>query len=406
MTSTHSSLRFAFGKTGLLPQEEMLEVAKKQKRLIIGIPCEEEGIESRVPLTPEAVELLVNNGHEVIIGSNAGKPANYSDTDYSERGGFLVKDKQTVFQADVILKVAPLTSNEIGMLKGQQTVITSLLLIKQTEEFIRNLMSKKVTAIAFENIKDEVGNYPVVQSMNAISGTTSVLIAAEYLSNARGGKGVLLGGVTGITPAEVVIIGAGMAAESAVRAAYGLGAFVKVFDNSVNSLIRMQNNLGLNLHTSVFHPHVLEKALKSADVLIGARQSFDEGPRFYVTEDMVKGMKPGSVIVDIGISPDGCIETSECRTQLDPVFIKHGVIHYSIPNLPSRVSRTSSIALSNVFLPILLKTAEVGGFTQQLKEDVGLRNGVYIFNGILTNQFIGAYFGIPSNDIDLLMAAF
>jgi alanine dehydrogenase len=267
-------------------------------------------------------------------------------------------------------------------------------------------MAKKVTAIAFENLKDESGCYPVVRSMNSISGTTSILIAAEYLSNEHGGKGVLMGGVTGVTPTEVVIVGAGTAAESAVRAAFGLGAFVKVFDNSVNSLVQMQNNLGMLLHTSVFHPQVLEKALKSADILIGARQSFDNGSRFYVTEDMVKGMKKGSVIVDISISHGGCIETSEYRTQQDPVYIKHGIIHYSIPNLPSRVARTSSIALSNVFLPIILETAESGGFIPQLKQDIGLRHGVYIFNGILTNQFIGNHLGISSSDIDLLMAAF
>jgi alanine dehydrogenase len=406
MSPQHSSLRFAFGKTGLLPQEEMLEVGQKQKKLVIGLPKEDEMIEGRVSLTPEAVEILVNNGHEVIIESNTGKAANYADNDYSERGGFLVKDKKSILQADVILKVAPLTLEEIEMLRGQQTVITSLLLMNQTEEYIRSLMAKKVTAIAFENIKDDNDCYPVVRSMSSIAGSTSVLIAAEYLSNAHGGKGVLLGGVTGITPTEVVIIGAGTAAEYAVRAAHGLGAFVKVFDNSVNSLVQMQVNLGKNLYTSVFHPQVLDKALKSADVLIGARQSFDKGPRFFVTEEMVKGMKKGSVIVDISISQGGCIETSEFRTLKDPVYTKHGVIHYSIPNFPSQVARTSSIALSNIFLPLILKTAESGGFTAQLKEDLGLRHGVYIFNGILTNQFIGNHFGIPSRDIDLLMAAF
>jgi alanine dehydrogenase len=280
------------------------------------------------------------------------------------------------------------------------------LLTNQNEEYMRELMAKKVTAIAFENIKDDDGCYPVVRSMNSISGSTAVLIAAEYLSNARGGKGVLLGGIAGITPTEVVIIGAGTAAEYAVRAAYGLGAVVKVFDNSIHNLVELQNLLGLQLQTSVFHPQVLAKALKSADVVIGARQSFDKSARFYVTEEMVRGMKKGSVIVDISISHGGCIETSECRTQQDPTYTKYGVIHYSIPNLPSRVARTSSIALSNIFLPILLHTAECGGFTKKLKEDQGLRNGVYIFNGILTNQYIGNYFGIPSSDIELLMAAF
>jgi alanine dehydrogenase len=394
------------GKSGLLPQEEMLELGKKQKKLIIGLPKENEVIESRVSLTPEAVELLVNNGHEVLIESNAGKAANYSDKDYSERGGFILSDKKSIYQAEIILKVAPLTLEEIGLLRGQQTIISSLLLINQTEDYIKNLMAQKVTAIAFENIKDEHDCYPVMRSMSAISGITSILIAAEYLSNVRDGKGVLLGSVTGITPTEVVIIGAGTAAEFAVRAAYGLGAFVKVFDNSVNSLVELQNNLGLRLHTSVFHPQVLAKALKSADVLIGARQSIENGPRFYVTEEMVKGMKKGSVIVDISIATGGCIETSECRTQLDPVYTKHNVIHYCIPNLPSHVARTSSIALSNVFLPLLLQMAESGGIIQQLKQDIGLRHGVCIFNGILTNQFIGNYFNIPSKDIDLLMAAF
>jgi alanine dehydrogenase len=406
MPAQTSSIRFTFGKTGLLPQEEMLEVGKKQKKLIISIPKENDLIETRVALTPEAVAVLVNNGHEVIIESNAGKGANYSDTEYSERGGYVVHDRKSVFQADIILKVAPPTLEEIEYMRGQQLLISSLLLINQSEDYIRNLQNKKITAIAAENLKDELGSYPVVQSMSAISGTTSILIAAEHLSSVRGGKGVLLGSIAGITPTEVVIIGAGTAAEFAIRAAHGLGAFIKVFDNSVNSLVKLQNNLGLRLYTSVFHPHVLEKALRSADVVIGARQSLESGPRFYITEDMVKSMKKGSVIVDINISHGHCIETSECQNQQNPSYVKHGVIHFCMPNLPSRVGRTSSIALSNVFLPLLLKTAESGGVTQHLKEDAGFRNGVYIFNGILTNQFIGNYLGLPSKDIDLLMAAF
>lgn len=401
-----TSLRFAFGKSGLLPQEEMLEVGKKQKKLIIGIPCEDDASESRVSLTPEAVELLVNRGHEVIIETNAGKAANYLDTHYSECGGFIISDRKTVFQADIILKVAPPTLVEIEYMKGQQLVISSLLWMSQTEEYIRALMAKKITAIAAENIKDEYGCYPVVRSMSAIAGSTSIIIAAEYLSSKHGGKGVLLGGITGITPTEVVIIGAGTAAEFAARAAIGLGAFVKVFDSSVNSLVQLQNNLGQRLHTSVFHPNVLEKSIKSADVLIGAREAVENGPKFYVTEEMVKAMKKGSVIVDISIAHGGCIETSECCNQNQPSFTRHGVIHYSVPNIPSQVSRTSSIALSNVFLPLLLNTAESGGYTQHLKENLGFRHSVYIFNGILTNQFIGNYFGISSKDIDLLMAAF
>lgn len=401
-----SGSRFTFGKASLLPQEEMLEVKKSRKQLTIGIPKEDHKNESRVALSPEAVEILVEQGHEVIIESEAGKAAHYLNTDYSELGGVIVEDKNKVFQADIVLKIAPLTIEQIDLLKEQQVVISSLHLNNQTEEFIRKMMEKKVTAISFENIKDEYNSHPVVRSMSTIAGTTSVLIAAEYLSNERGGKGVMLGGIPGITPSEVVILGAGTAAEYAVRAALGLGAHVKVFDNSVNRLKQLQMTIGQTLYTSIFHKQVLARSLRSADVLIGAMYLIEKGPRFFVTEEMVKEMKKGSIIVDISIDQGGCIETSECRTQHDPVYIKHGVIHYCVPNLPSRVARTASIAISNVFSPLLCQIGESGGLTAYLKENIGVRNGVYIFNGILTNKFIGDHFDIPSKDIELLMAAF
>jgi alanine dehydrogenase len=401
-----SGTRFTFGKATLLPQEEMLEVKKARKQLTIGIPKEDQKNESRVALTPEAVEQLVEQGHQVVIETEAGKSANYNNTDYSECGGMIVEEKERVFQTDIILKIAPLTLKEIEMLKEQTLVISSLHLNSQTEEFIRKLIEKKVTAISFENIKDEHNCHPVVRSMSTIAGITSILIAAEYLSNVRGGKGVMLGGISGITPAEVVILGAGTAAESAVRAAIGLGAYVKVFDSSVHRLRNLQNNIGQTLYTSVFHKQVMTRTLRSADVLIGAMYLIEKGPRFVVTEEMVKEMKKGAVIIDISIDQGGCIETSECRTQKDPSFIKHGVVHYCVPNLPSRVARTASIAISNVFLPLLIQMGESGGITPFLKGNTGVRNGVYIFNGILTNEFIGEHFGIPSKDIELLMAAF
>ncbi len=401
-----SDLRFTFGKASLLPQEDMLEVGKSKKQLTIGIPKEVQKIESRVALTPEAVDQLVGNGHEVRIESGAGTPANYLDTDYSELGGSIFDSRDEVYQSDIILKIAPMSLKEIDLLNERQAVISSLHLNSQTKEYIQSLIRKKATAIAFENIKDEHQCYPVVQSMSSIAGNTSILIAAEYLSNSRGGKGVMLGGIPGITPAEVVILGAGTAAESAVRAALGLGAQVKVFDNSVHRLRRLQNNIGQRIYTSVFHRQVMERTLRSADVLIGALYLIEQGPRYVITEDMVKDMKKGSVIVDISIDQGGCIETSECRSQVDPVFTKHGVIHYCVPNLPSRVARTASIAISNVFAPLLMRMGEAGGMKQFLKDDPGVRNGVYIFNGILTNNFIGKHFDIPSKDIDLLMAAF
>ncbi len=401
-----SDSRFTFGKASLMPQEEMLEVSKSKKQLRIGIPRESQKNESRVALTPEAVDQLVNAGHEVIIETGAGTPANYSDTDYSELGGFIADNREEVYKSDIILKIAPMLMEEIDLLSERQVVISSLHLNNQTKGFVQTLIQKKTTAIAFENIKDEHNCYPVVRSMSTIAGNTSILIAAEYLSNFRGGKGVMLGGIPGITPAEVIILGAGTAAESAVRAALGLGAQVKVFDNSVHRLRRLQNNIGQRIYTSVFHRQVMERTLRSADVLIGAMYLIEQAPRYIVTEDMVKEMKKGAVIVDISIDQGGCIETSECRNQVDPVFTKHGVIHYCVPNLPSRVARTASIAISNVFAPLLLRMGEAGGIKQFLRDDAGVRNGVYIYNGILTNNYIGKHFDIPSKDIDLLMAAF
>ena len=396
---------FSIPKQSLLPQEEMLEIGKKQNQLVLGIPKEADIYESRIPLTPEAVEILINNGHTVLIENDAGLSANYLNTQYSEVGAMIV-DKADVLKADIILKIAPLTVREISGLKGNQLILSSLHLRNHSEEYIRGMMQKKITAISFENIKDRHHCYPVVRSMSEIAGNTAVLIAAEYLNNANKGKGVMLGGVTGITPTEVVIIGAGTAGESAARAALGLGAFVKVMDNSIHKLQRLQDNLGLRLHTSVLHPQTLKKSLKSADVVIGAVHLTGMEQLVIVTEEMVSQMKKGSVIIDISIDQGGCFETSEVRNHGDPVFRKHDVVHYCVPNIPSRVARTASIALSNVMGPILQDIASSGSISQTLKSNLGLRHGVYLFNGILTNHIIGNMLDIPSQDINLLMAAF
>ncbi|MDF1573958.1 MAG: alanine dehydrogenase [Bacteroidales bacterium] len=402
------SSAFNIHKEGLMPQEEMLEIGNKHNSLIIGIPSEDHQVESRVPLTPEAVEILTGYGHQVILERGAGKAANYLDTDYSERGGFISENRKNVFsESDVILKINPPTVEEIDWMKERQILLSSFQVFTHCKDtYIRGLMRKKVTAIAFEKIQDEHNCYPAVRSMSAIAGTTSILIAAEYLSNQRGGKGVMLGGLTGITPTEVVILGAGTVAEYAVRAARGVGSEVKVFDNSLHRLQRLQGAVGFTVPTSIFHPKVILKALRSADVVIGAIRREEGQPEFFITEEMVKEMKKGSVIIDISIDRGGSIETSELRTQVDPVFTKHGVIHYCVPNIASRVARTASIAISNVFTPLILGLGGLGSTARHLKDNVGLRHGVYIYNGILTNEAIGDRLGISSKDIDLLMAAF
>jgi len=389
-----------------MPQEELLETGLKKKKITIGIPRESAENEKRVALTPEAVNILVEAGNKVYVQEGSGKGSNYSDKDYSENGALITKTGDEVFKCDLIIKVAPFSKEEVDMLRERSTVLSFLKVLKQDKETLTAMMQKNLTAIAFERLRDKHDELPVVESMSEISGVTAVLIASEYLSNQHGGKGVMLGGISGVTPTEVVIIGAGTAGEYAARAALGLGAEVKIFDNSVHRLRRFQSLLGQRLQTSVYHPQVLNKALKSADVLIGAIQIEDLRPWYHITEDMVKKMKKGSFLIDLSIDRGGCIETMECRDLQDPVYEKHGVIHFSAWNLPSRVARTASIALSNVFTPLIQEMADQGGLDPLLKNYSGLHYGVYIYKGILTNETLGQKFNLLSKDINLLLAAF
>jgi alanine dehydrogenase len=406
MSDKGNSGKVSFGNTAYMPKEEHLETAVRNRKISIGIPSDNKDDEKRVALTPESVNLLVESDNEVIIQKNAGFGANYTDNDYSENGAIITDSPARVYSADAVIKVAPFSEEETEYLRGNQVVLSYLNVLKLNEETLGKLIRKKVTAIAFEKIRDNNGVMPVVESMSEISGITSLLIASEYLSNMHGGKGVMLGGITGVTPTEVVIIGANTAGEYAARAAIGLGSTVKIFDNSLHRLRRFQNLIGQRLQTSVFHPQVLRKALKSADVLIGAIELEDLRPWYYITEDMIRNMKKGAVVIDLSIDRGGCIETTECRALHDPVYEKHGVIHFSAWNLPSRVARTASIALSNIFTPLLQSMADAGGITQLLKNDQGVRNGAYLYNGMLTNETLGQKFGIISKDLDLLISAF
>jgi len=393
-------------KSAFLPREEQLEKAVNRRQMSIGMPRDVRDNEKRISLTPEAVKILTDTGHEVFIERGAGQGSSYSDSKYSENGAVLSDSSQKVYECDLVIKTAPFDEKEVELLRGNQVVISFMNVAMMGEVTLASMMRKRVTALASEKIKDSDGVLPVVESMSEISGITAVLLASDFLSSTSGGKGVMLGGVTGVTPTEVVIIGANTAGENAARAALGLGAIVRVFDNSVHRLRRFQNLLGQRLYTSTFHPQGLKKALKSADVLIGALGAEDLRPWFYVTEDMVQGMKRGSVIIDLSVDSGGCVETTECRALKDPLYEKHGVIHYSAWNLPSRVPRTASIALSNVFRPLIQEIADAGGVTPMLKFNNGLRTGVYIYNGILTNELLGQKFGILSKDINLLLAAF
>ncbi|HEX8514761.1 MAG TPA: alanine dehydrogenase [Bacteroidia bacterium] len=401
---TSKELLASLTQTALMPQEEMLEVGRKKGKLFIGIPKEISFQENRVALVPDAVALLVNNGHRIVVETNAGKMANFQDHDYSEAGAQIVYSPEDVYKADIILKVAPPAPQEIEMMQQKQTLISALQLTVQPEDFIKQLMAKKITAIAFDWIKDQDGIYSVIRSMGEIAGGTSILIAAEYLSNVNNGQGAILGGISGISPTEVVILGAGTVGEFATRAALGLGASVKVFDNSIYKLRRLQSDIGTRIFTSVIQPRVLAKHLKTADVVIGAIRASTGRTPCVVSEEMVSEMKVGSVIIDVSIDQGGCFETSEVTNHSKPVFRKHGVIHYCVPNIASRVSRTASYALSTIFAPILLNIGEEGGVENMLRRDEGVRNGIYVYNGVLTSQVLGEMFKLPYKDINLFMA--
>jgi alanine dehydrogenase len=391
-----------FTKAQLLPQEEMLEVLKHKSNLFIGIPKETSFQERRVCLTPDAVSALISNGHRVLLESGAGDGANFNDKNYSEAGAEITKDSAKVFSCPILLKVEPPSLDEIKLINPQTILISALQLKTQSKAYFEALAKKRITALAFEFIRDADGAYPAVRQLSEIAGTASVLIAAELLSNVNNGNGLLFGNISGVPPIEVVIIGAGTVAEFAARSAIGLGANIKVFDNSITKLRTLQANLGRTIYTSTMQPKNLLKALKRCDVAIGAVRGKNRAP-ILVSEYMVENMKTGSLIIDVSIDMGGCFETSEITSHDHPTFEKHGVIHYCVPNIPARYSRSASVSISNIFTPYLLKIAEDGGIENALRFDRGLKNGLYFYHGILTNKSVADWFDLDYSDVNLLI---
>lgn len=391
-----------FSKDQLLPQEETLEILKQKGELFIGIPKENQYQEKRICLTPDAINAITANGHRVLIESGAGEGADYTDINYTDAGAEITKDTKKVFSCPLLLKVEPPTLSEIQMINPQTTVISALQIKTQSKEYFEELAKKRITAVAFEYIKDEEGKYPAVRSLSEIAGISSVLIASEIMATTNNGNGLMFGNISGVPPVEVVIIGAGTVGEFAARSAIGLGANVKVFDNSITKLRNIQTNLKQTIYTSTIQPKNLLKALKRCDVAIGATRGKGRSP-VVVSSTMVEHMKKGAVIIDVSIDMGGCFETSEVTTHDKPTMTKYGVVHYAVPNIPSRYPKTSSISISNIFTPYLLKIGEDGGLENSLRFDKGLRNGLYMYHGILTNKSVGEWFDLSYSDINFLI---
>lgn len=391
-----------FSTAQLLPQEEKLEVARHKSELFIGVPQETAYQERRICLTPDAVASLTSHGHRVLIESKAGESASFTDKEYSDAGAEVTKDTKKVFSCPIILKVEPPTIPEIDMMNPQTIVISAIQLKTQRKEYFQALATKRITALAFEFIKDEDGSYPAVKSLSEIAGIASIHIAAEMMINQNIGKGLLFGNITGVRPTEVVILGAGTVAEYAARTALGLGASVKVFDNSITKLRRLQNLLNQRIFTSTIQEKMLLKALMRCDVAIGAMRGKNRSP-IMVNETMVENMKKGAVIVDVSIDTGGVFETSEITTHDKPTFIKNNVIHYCVPNIPSRYSKTASMSISNIITPFLLQIGDDGGLESAIRCNRGLKNGIYFYHGLLTNKSIADWFDLEHRDINLIV---
>jgi alanine dehydrogenase len=385
--------------------EETLDIKAKGAQLHIGIPKEIAFQENRIALTPDAVGVLVSSGHHVTIEHGAGEASHFVDRDYSEAGAKIAYQREEVYKAPILVKSAPVIEEELPFLQYNQMIISPIHLSVLKSDLLQKMMDKRITGISFENLKDDSGTYPIVRSMSEIAGSAVMLIAAQYLSSSNHGKGVLLGGISGIAPTKVIIMGAGIVGEYAARAALALGASVKVFDNSVYRLKRLQNNIGHRLWTSVIEPRMLAKQLKTCEVAVGALGSESGRTPMVVTEEMVSNMRKGSVIIDVSIDRGGCFETSEITTHENPIYLKYGVIHYCVPNIPSGFARTASQAISNVLMPLLLEAGDEGGFEKLIWHNVHLRSGIYMFKGALTNFYLSERFNLKYTDLNLLIAS-
>ena len=394
--------------TSFVVRELLLKAEKPSFSLVIGIPRENQEVEKRLALTPESVALLVAAGYRVLLQAGAGLTINYSDSYYAESGAEIVETARAVFQADLILKVLPPTLAEVQMMRQRCTVFSFLYLHRLSKPLLELMQEKKISALAYELMYDDTGVSPFVTSISEIEGVTSITLAAELLSNAHGGKGILLGGIPGISPTEVVIIGAGVAGIMAARTAMALGAAVKVFDEDILKLRHIRHELGSALFTSILQPNVLKNVFRSADVVIGAMQYINKTHFYRISEDLIREMKRGALIIDLRMTQGGCFETTmeACLPDHPVVFEKLGVLHFCEMSLSSRVARTASIALSNIFVSLFSTLGDCGGLAHFTRFDRGFASGFYLYAGKMVNSYVANHFNFPVADIGLFLQGY
>lgn len=389
-----------------MTMEEPSKLGDKHTSLRIGVPREISNEERRVALSPSGVGALVANEHEVYVEADAGAQAHFSDSEYAEAGAEIVHSPEELYsKCEMVVKVGPPAGEEMRLLQEKQILISALHLGNTTPDFLQRLMDLRITGIGFEFIRDPDGSLPIVRMMHEIMGSMAVQIAARYLESTEGGKGVMLGGISGVPPATVVILGAGVVGEWAARTALGYGAHVIVLDTDLSALRSLEHYLDRRITTAMATTQYIRQAVLSADVVIGAMMADGQRSPILVSEDLVAGMRSDSVIVDAVIDQGGCIETSRPTTHSEPTFRKHGVVHYCVPNMPSNAARTATYALTNVLVPYLIQIGEVGSINEALWRNVGLRNGTYVYRRHLTKKSLATMFGMPHRDIELLIAS-
>ncbi len=370
-----------------------------------GVLKEDRRLERRVALSPAGVQSLTAAGQHVFVEQHAGLLSMFSDGDYTAAGAVIVYSAEEVInRAQALLKISPPTNGELSLLGFGQVFFSAFHLVVSDRKITEGLLAKKTTAITYELIEDNHGRLPVLQAMSEIGGQLSIQAAAHFLQGEEGGRGILLGGIPGIPPASVVILGGGTVGRTAARFALGIGAAVTVLDNDLSRLREIENHFHWKIATALATEVNVARAVQFADVVVGAVMLKGERTPHVVTEDMVKTMKKGSVIVDVAIDQGGCIETSRPTTIDDPVFIEHGVVHFCVPNMPAMVSRTATVGLTNAILPYLQSIGE-NGIEQALRIDSGFAKGACTFSGYCTNRVVSKIFNLPYKDLQIHLAS-